>query len=917
MAFSFSRGQASDPRILLMAKLRDVLARYFRSPYLRVLATVALWVGYISLAIFHAFDRPTEIEEHGLIPGFHRPGFFIAPEIVYDEDRFRGSAEGRLENYGSGRTNGSFVLADADGQDNYCERTAETGADVVEASSADRNRAETLKHIEAELWDFGLSAREVREAAAQCHALGLYTIAASRRGDRRERIALVLELNFALPIERNTGLVALGVRLADYLARVHWLARDTVVAFLDSSRPYGEAAKRLLHTYYEGMSHTGSAGLLRQAIFLNLDAAHAEHNAEQRPSDGGLPDGKSRKLVSSTRSVVVSCNDFLLDIEGVNGFLPNQDILNAYIREGDAARRFLHTSRGVSVRLRPVWESLAHMGLRNGGVHAGHSVFLTYQIPSFTVRADVARRPGVDKKNPGESSVHAPLELFRTVVTEKTASFHPTLERGQTLEGRTERMKVRIGPALQAVAASVEGILRDYSNVLQQLHHSFNTYVMTGLNSHVSSGLYYYPVFAIQAGMVLLLLVIPDHIPFRRDFRGILQGVFILAAVVTASGVPLLLWGRGVVAKSAIADGTRPGRAGAALESSDSFFVDDNSPSSMVSHLQLSDFFVPPEVTHAIAGVFAHWSALRVSIERALASRAENGFTFRNVLLTYVFDGAQTLFLPAAYVFALRTLLTRLHKGGFGVSLQSAAAFVFTILLGALTVYHYALGVFLTTVMTPPLLLVVPFHYLRTRARNSWVRRIRYFLNQVVVVVFLIFHALLFFVPTKVRREQWRAPVAEAVGVATKAVYWEVMPDYHTIPKLGKMRPDGLVLFLEEAIPALVALDVPSYLRQVALDHAQVGGLVFPVLCLIYDVAPQRSDRLYVVSAWEGGQRDSCAETQKMERDVDDLYTLQEVKAGLALFVVVLTGCVVGGTVWKRTSSSGVATWSQVFEALL
>ena len=66
------------------------------------------------------------------------------------------------------------------------------------------------------------------------------------------------------------------------------------------------------------------------------------------------------------------------------------------------------------------------------------------------------------------------------------------------------------------LGAGLEGLLRDYSNVLQQLHHSFNTYVMTSLDTHVSSGIYYYPVKAILASLVIFLIIVPKNSPFQQ-----------------------------------------------------------------------------------------------------------------------------------------------------------------------------------------------------------------------------------------------------------------------------------------------------------------------------------------------------------------------------------------------------------------
>merc|ERR1711971_557134 len=127
--------------------------------------------------------------------------------------------------------------------------------------------------------------------------------------------------------------------------------------------------------------------------------------------------------------------------------VPNQDVVNTYVVEA--------TRNGLPVEHRLVWESVLHHA-RNGGVHSLHAPFLEAHVPALTVRA---------RRSSGGSNLEP-----------------------------------------DAFARSIEGWVRDVSNNLQQLHHSFNFYFFTAQNRHISSGIYLYPVFAMQLPLLSYLL---------------------------------------------------------------------------------------------------------------------------------------------------------------------------------------------------------------------------------------------------------------------------------------------------------------------------------------------------------------------------------------------------------------------------
>ncbi|CAD7970321.1 unnamed protein product [Amoebophrya sp. A25] len=934
-----------------MPFLREVLGRFVASTRLRMLAVVVLLVGYVWLAVFHAFDRSTEIEEHGLIPGSHRPGIVFEPET-----NFQVKITSNLDPDGGGRDDGELDL--------------ENNTKVKIRRLAARERTLQLLLQQVQTME-GFAADVVTEQEGT-EVLGVSIVAPSRRGDGRERIAFVVEMDFATAVDgessiANAGLIAMGVQMAKYLSSVQWLARDVVVAFLDTSLPYAPAARAFL----QGQGPQGSRNaLLRQAVFLNLDEA---------------------RLVKRGREVEVVCDELQLDIEGVNGFLPNQDILNAFVREVDVAYRYrYYASAEGPFRLRSVWESLAHMGLQNGGVHSGHSVFLEHQIPAFTVRAK-----GATKETNNEVSSSRPQHVL----------FAGTVHNDQQ---KVATLSVVPAPLTRLVGAALEGLLRDYSNVLQQLHHSFNTYVMTSLRSHVSSGLYYYPVCAIQAGMVLLILVIPEGNPFRRDFRGTIQGILALVVIVVSSGVPLFLFGK-MYCNTQLPTCALPTpeeqQGGEQRTSSSSFDA-------------ISSYQQSSPVIAAIVYLSLMFFARRVLLN----------VTSRKGPLT------------------LGSTQEREQRINFGYELQCAAVFVFTLVLAALTVFHYALGVFATTVIVPQLILVVPYRQLyfykpsskdredTTKsiadgkddiATTTYVLRYRYLVSIATVFTFLGGHIFLVATPQSFRQNSVAPLFRDVLKTTSQKLYWDNVEDSaFQLSNKNAVRPSNnkasmqffpndLVLFLEEHLVNLVGLDVPKTFLKLLSDYEHKGGLAFPVLCFVYvpflfallfiatdpmeeevvsenamedpkakTQKPSSTSTLLRVHLVDGGRCESgggdeglvkaledAAEVMpnyfdavavdddtgsgstrsnskrpqmasasslasraqllsgdlvlvveemisKSENSVEEFFTTEEMRAGLVLFLVLLLGCFVGGSVWKHTSSSGSADWAQMFPIL-
>jgi len=77
------------------------------------------------------------------------------------------------------------------------------------------------------------------------------------------------------------------------------------------------------------------------------------------------------------------------------------------------------------------------------------------------------------------------------------------------------------------------------SNILQQLHHSFNAYFFNSAKSHVSTGIYLYPLFLMQIPIASYVAITP---PLIDDTRSLLAGLLtIFALIAFCGGVPFFV----------------------------------------------------------------------------------------------------------------------------------------------------------------------------------------------------------------------------------------------------------------------------------------------------------------------------------------------------------------------------------------
>ncbi|CAE7444552.1 Gpaa1 [Symbiodinium sp. CCMP2592] len=605
--------------------------------------TSALFVAaLIVVAIFPSFDRRTEVEEHGLIPGY--------------------------------ATNGLDARWQARLRECIAQIEAET--DIRTAIEASLQKAGLQPyHMNFSLPEGGQSSL-------------LYTVAESRRGDSRESLVLMIASNWTMKksTAKSSWGIGIGVTLARYFRTVHWLSRDVLVVFVDSNLAYGAGARAWLRAYIEGHSEL-RRGALRQAVILQVKNG---------------------------------ATSLLMDVEGINGMVPNQDLVNTY---SITARE----RPGLVVRHRDAWESVMHHA-RNGGVHTSHAAFLELQVPAFTIR-------GVSAK--GDRSANLNVD---------------------------------------SLAMSIESLVRCMSNALQQLHHSFNFYFFTGPNSHISNGLYLYPVFAMHCLLISFLGTTPPY----RDIRSLLVGLGVVAAIAGVSGSTMF-----------------------ALAMNDELLAKSLSFSEKLACIRPEASLEAALQRRQIAGVWVLAGA-GVSAIAALA--------LRNYAFSVFSEDAQG---PAVKSSGVR-LPCPLWE-----SVRVACGFALLAVLAPVTIYSWALAMPLTIVCVPALVLVRPVDMRRRPLRST------------LILAFLAGNVFLLAVPPDLRATAL-GDAPRLVGDNMLHLYERSLVP--AVPREAqKYLPRQLVQWLQQGqLAQAFRSDMLLLLYEAARDFKCVGGMLFPVICFAY-----------------------------------------------------------------------------------
>lgn len=595
------------------------------------------------------------------------------------------------------------------------------------------------------------------------HSSLTYTLAQSRRGDSREAVVLVVGTNWtsgASPTTKVSWGLATGVVLAQYLKTVHWLSKDAFVVFVDSSLPYGAGARAWLKAYFGGYSQV-RRGVLRQAIVLQLK------------------NGASSLLV---------------DVEGVNGMVPNQDIVNSYtVSAGERP--------GMQVFHREPWESVFHT-FKNGGVHSSHSPFLELQVPAFTVRGQ------------------------RT---------------------RSDKRERRPAINIDLLAMSLEGVIRCMSNNLQQLHHSFNFYFFTGPQSHISNGLYLYPVFAMQLPLISFLTTIPAY----RDIQSLLLGLATIAAMSGVSGSVIFMLGTSKTLVSRLHQ-LLPWLSGLSLAETPACIR--------------ADMLGQDEAGRRRAA--ASW------LLAGLAASLVTGLAFRRYAFT-VFTGSKEKKKEAGATCSSGVRL----PCPLWEAVRAASGFAFLAVLAPVTIYSWALAMPLTIVSVPALVLARPFS-LRQRPLRS-----------LLLLGFLVGNAFLLAVPPGQR--------AELLGDVPGQIASSIFEFYNksllpAVPREAqKFFPTQFMRWLSQGqLADALSSDLLVGLYEAARDFNCVGGKLFPIFCFAYWP-------LLMLVLLVGG----ILPAQRVDDESVSLAQLRMIT--LMVLSLVIAG-IVGGVVWRSYSSHGL-----------
>jgi len=208
-----------------------------------------------------------------------------------------------------------------------------------------------------------------------------YTVIESKRGDTREAAVYTFVVSEDEAKERTPG-SQIGLTLASGLRNAMWLSRDVYILFVPKAATvFGFGVRAWLNDFYRSNASSLDAEkpLIRSAFAVDMTE----------------PGGAS----------------VLIEVEGINGILSNQDISNILFEiERDVP--------GVRFTVRPVFDSIAFSAM-NGAVHSLHAAFQDFAIPAISLRRD----PFSDPSMPGPS----PLYIAQAVgkhVRSLTALFH-------------------------------------------------------------------------------------------------------------------------------------------------------------------------------------------------------------------------------------------------------------------------------------------------------------------------------------------------------------------------------------------------------------------------------------------------------------------------------------------------------------
>ncbi|KAF7458606.1 putative glycosylphosphatidylinositol anchor attachment protein 1 [Cryptosporidium felis] len=349
------------------------------------------------------FDKITQVNENGFSEGMNRVS--INQNIVFDSKKITQEILTSQESGNYKNVINSMIKAFS--EDPYCAGCGEI-ADIeiirgefpIEIASSDS------KNLKSEY---------------------ILAIIPSKRGDSSENI--VISVSFPWENYNELGNTAgLIIPLSKYIANIHWLSKDFMILFTDSNIPLSTG----IHSFLRDLSTSPKLfkynGRIRTALCL--------------------------EIFSSTPKKII------IDIESIDGILPNQDFPNAVIREIESHFNY----PPISINTRIFWDSIARQAM-NKGSNRPHTPFLLQKIPSFTItfKDELPQDPRVTSASNFKNYEFISLSSIQ----------------------QAEILKI------------LEGVIKIQSNLHDELHRSNNRYYYTSYFSVLNFGIYLIPLILI------------------------------------------------------------------------------------------------------------------------------------------------------------------------------------------------------------------------------------------------------------------------------------------------------------------------------------------------------------------------------------------------------------------------------------
>ena len=298
----------------------------------------------------------------------------------------------------------------------------------------------------------------------------LHAIARAFKAPGREGIVLVTPIgdHASAGLAADADAVGLALALVAHLSRARWLAKDLVWLIPDARVPGGAVAATdvWLREYHHpspravAASAFARAGALQQAYVLEL------------------PDG-------------VAFDAFETRVEGRNGALPNQDLLNTAVALARHSQSRLRAgldptrARGADA-LGPMASAVARLAKTLGGATAERDAL---------ARLDQLSRAGLFAAKCARGAPTGAHASFKTYSVDAV-----TLRGVLSAPGSGRVVGV---DAARRLGAYLESLVRGSNNLVELLHHSMFYFVMVGDERFLSIAEYIAPQLALGTAMLV------------------------------------------------------------------------------------------------------------------------------------------------------------------------------------------------------------------------------------------------------------------------------------------------------------------------------------------------------------------------------------------------------------------------------